>query len=50
MQELSARRRALIKASKSERIGRPDEGRLLNCLEKNDARVSGRCRQALKDV
>jgi len=28
----------------------PGEGRLLTCLEKNDAKVSGRCRQALKDV
>ena len=26
------------------------EGRLLTCLEKNDAKVSGRCKQALKDV
>lgn len=26
------------------------KGRLLNCLEKNDAKVSGRCKQALKDV
>jgi Cysteine rich repeat len=26
------------------------EGRLLKCLEKNDAKVSGRCKQALKDV
>jgi len=26
------------------------EGRLLECLEKNDAKVSGRCKQALKDV
>jgi hypothetical protein len=26
------------------------EGRLLQCLEKNDAQVSGRCKQALKDV
>jgi hypothetical protein len=26
------------------------EGRLLECLEKNDKQVSGRCRQALKDV
>ena len=26
------------------------QGRLLNCLEKNDSQVSGRCRQALKDV
>jgi hypothetical protein len=26
------------------------EGRLLTCLEKNDAKVSKRCKQALKDV
>jgi hypothetical protein len=26
------------------------EGRLLQCLEKNDKQVSGRCKQALKDV
>ncbi len=26
------------------------EGRLLNCLEKNDAKVSGRCKQALGEV
>ena len=26
------------------------EGRLLQCLEKNDPKVSGRCKQALKDV
>jgi hypothetical protein len=26
------------------------EGRLLQCLEKNDAKVSKRCKQALKDV
>ena len=26
------------------------EGRLLQCLEKNDKKVSGRCKQALKDV
>jgi len=26
------------------------EGRLLKCLEKNDAQVSGRCKQALKEV
>jgi hypothetical protein len=26
------------------------EGRLLECIEKNDASVSGRCKQALKDV
>jgi hypothetical protein len=28
----------------------PGEGRLLDCLEKHDKKVSGRCRQALKDV
>jgi hypothetical protein len=26
------------------------EGRLLDCLEKHDKKVSGRCKQALKDV
>ena len=26
------------------------QGRLLNCLEKNDSQVSGRCKQAIKDV
>ena len=26
------------------------EGRLLKCLEKNEAKVSGRCKQAIKDV
>ena len=26
------------------------QGRLLNCLEKNDSQVSGRCKEALKDV
>ena len=26
------------------------EGRLLKCLEENDSKVSGRCKQALKDV
>ncbi len=26
------------------------EGRLLECLQKNDAQVSNRCKQALKDV
>ena len=26
------------------------EGRLLECLEKNDSKVSGRCKQAMKDV
>jgi len=26
------------------------EGRLLACLEQHDEKVSGRCRQALKDV
>jgi len=29
---------------------RAGEGRLLECLEKNDPKVSGRCKQALKDV
>jgi len=29
---------------------KPGEGRLLTCLEKNDAKVSSRCKQALKDV
>jgi hypothetical protein len=28
----------------------PGEGRLLDCLEKNDAKVSSRCKAALKDV
>ena len=28
----------------------PGEGRLLECLEKHDKQVSGRCKQALKDV
>ena len=28
----------------------PGEGRLLDCLEKHDKKVSGRCKQALKDV
>jgi len=28
----------------------PGEGRLLECIEKNDAKVSGRCKQALKDT
>ena len=26
------------------------QGRLLNCLERNDSQVSGRCKQALNDV
>jgi hypothetical protein len=26
------------------------QGRLLNCLEKHDSQVSGRCKEALKDV
>jgi hypothetical protein len=26
------------------------QGRLVDCLEKNDSKVSGRCKQALKDV
>ena len=28
----------------------PGEGRLLHCLEKNEKKVSGRCKSALKDV
>jgi len=28
----------------------PGKGRLLDCLEKHDKQVSGRCKQALKDV
>ena len=28
----------------------PGEGRILKCLEKNDAKVSNRCKQAAKDV
>jgi hypothetical protein len=28
----------------------PGEGRLLQCIEKNDAKVSERCKQALKDT
>ena len=28
----------------------PGEGRLLECLEKNEKQVSGRCKAALKDV
>lgn len=29
---------------------KPGEGRLLNCLDKNNAKVSARCKQALKEV
>ena len=29
---------------------KPGEGRLLNCVDKHDKQVSGRCKQALKDV
>ena len=29
---------------------KPGEGRLLQCLDKNTAKVSGRCKQALKDT
>lgn len=28
----------------------PGEGRLLKCIEENDAKVSNRCKQAIKDV
>jgi len=29
---------------------KPGEGRVLQCIEKNDAKVSKRCKQALKDT
>ena len=29
---------------------KPGEGRLLQCIDKNDAKVSSRCKQALKDT
>ena len=29
---------------------KPGEGRLLQCIDKNDAKVSGRCKQAWKDT
>ena len=29
---------------------KPGEGRLMQCIDKNDAKVSGRCKQALKDT
>lgn len=29
---------------------KPGEGRLLDCMEKNKAKLSGRCTQAVKDV
>jgi len=29
---------------------KPGEGRIIKCLEKNDAKVSSRCKQAAKDV
>jgi len=29
---------------------KPGGGRLLQCIDKNDAKVSGRCKQALKDT
>jgi hypothetical protein len=29
---------------------KPGEGRLLKCIEKNDAKVTTRCKQAMKDV
>ena len=28
----------------------PGEGRLIQCIDKNDAKVSKRCKQALKDT
>jgi len=29
---------------------KPGEGRLINCIDKNMGKVSGRCKQAIKDV
>jgi hypothetical protein len=29
---------------------KPGEGRLLQCIEKNDAKVSKRCKEALKET
>jgi len=29
---------------------KPGQGRLIQCIEKNDAKVSSRCKQALKDT
>ncbi len=29
---------------------KPGEGRLLNCIDKNQKNLSGRCKQAIKDV
>ena len=29
---------------------KPGEGRLLNCINKHEEKISGRCKQALKDV
>jgi hypothetical protein len=29
---------------------KPGEGRLLQCIDKNNAKVSNRCKQALKDT
>jgi len=29
---------------------KPGEGRLLQCLEKNDAKVTARCKSAMKDI
>jgi hypothetical protein len=29
---------------------KPGEGRLLQCIEKNDAKVTKRCKQAMKDT
>jgi hypothetical protein len=29
---------------------KPGEGRLLQCIEKNDAKISKRCKQAMKDT
>jgi hypothetical protein len=29
---------------------KPGEGRLLQCIDKNSAKVSGKCKQAMKDI
>jgi hypothetical protein len=29
---------------------KPGEGRLLQCMEKNDAKITTRCKQALKET
>jgi hypothetical protein len=29
---------------------KPGEGRLIQCIEKNDAKITKRCKQAMKDT